>query len=197
MKKHNILCIVGLLAAFPAVAYEVEGCHGDCDPCALINTCFVDGYIDDKGTIHMSRARKTTIGNTEYICSLFANEETCKTRDEWVKVLTKQDQECRAYQARMEKECEKYKQTDEYKAQQEAMNNRYSLTNVNVDFDNNTVEYINAEREAINNYTSKEISNYEVIQTEDETPLLGKAQEKLNELSSDTLGKLQKWINEL
>uniref|UniRef100_UPI004029CF53 hypothetical protein n=1 Tax=Candidatus Scatocola faecipullorum TaxID=2840917 RepID=UPI004029CF53 len=190
MMRHNILCILGLLAAFPAAAYEVEGCQGDCDPCMLRGFCVIDGYIDDNGTIHMSRARKTTIGNTEYICSLFANEETCRTRDEWVKVLTKQDRECKAYQARMEKECEKYKQTDEYKARQEAMNNRYSLSNVNVDFDNNTVEYINAERDAINNYTSKEISNYEVIQTEDKTPLLGKAQNKLNELGSELLKKI-------
>ena len=56
-----------------------------------------------------------------------------------------------------------------------------------------------AEREAINNAYNDETEaafkagNYEVINhKEDETPLLGKAQNKLNELSSDTLGKLQK-----
>lgn len=191
MKKHSILytsLICGLLSTSPVFAYEVEGCVGDCNPCELRNSCVTDGYIDSYGTLHLHNGKRTTIGNKEYLCTKRSRQdEVCKTVEEWVKVLNKQERECRAYQSRMEKECEKYKQTDEYKAQQEAMNHRYEL--------DDRWEKINAriaERGSIDKLTSEDMAELGVTveQPEDETPMLGKAQNKLNELGSELFKKI-------
>lgn len=52
-----------------------------------------------------------------------------------------------------------------------------------------------AEQEAINSaydeeYEAFKAGNYEVIRPEDETPMLGKAQNKLNEISSEVFKKI-------
>lgn len=161
MKIYFLLILPVVVFFKCANAYEVEGCEGDCDPCLLINSgCIPAGYIEANGTLHLSNARQMTLGNKKYLCKSYPGSESCKAVEEWVEIILKQEKECRAYSARMEKECEKYKQTKEYQKENESyMNARYSMSDEKIDMSN--TEYDNP------------------------TPSLGKVQDRLNKLGSD------------